>query len=85
MYADNNILYFNEDSGNAVFSCYRMGILNTDLNNINLDDTYYDEDDLETITFISLLACHIKFEKRKVLKKEFSKELMSIAWHLRRW
>ena len=33
-----------------------MGILNTDLNNINLDDTDYDEDDPETIIYIRLLA-----------------------------
>ena len=46
-----------------------MGILNTDLNNINLDDTDYDEDDSETIIYIRLLAWHIKYEKRKTLKK----------------
>ena len=38
LYADRNILYFNEDSGNVVFSCNEMGILNVDLNNINLDN-----------------------------------------------
>ena len=26
--ADENILYFNDDSGNVVFSCNEMGILN---------------------------------------------------------
>ena len=46
-----------------------MGILNTDLNNINLDDTDYDEDDPETIIYIRLLAWHIKYEKCKTLKK----------------
>ena len=39
-----------------------MGILNIDLNNINLDDTNYDEGDPEIIIHIRLLACHIKFE-----------------------
>ena len=38
-----------------------MGILNIDLNNINLDDTNYDEDDPETIIHIRLLAWQIKF------------------------
>ena len=27
LYADENIFYFNEDSGNVVFSCNEMGIL----------------------------------------------------------
>ena len=43
-----------------------MGILNIDLNNINLDN-YFDEDDPDTIIHIRLLAWHIKFQKRKAL------------------
>ena len=68
MYADENIVYFNEGSGDAVFNCNGMGILNIDLNNINLDNNF-DEDDPDTIILIRLLAGHIKFEKRKELKK----------------
>ena len=67
--ADENILYFNEDSGNVVFTCNGMGILNIDLNNINLNNTNYDEDDPDIIILARLLAWHIKFEKCKVLKK----------------
>ena len=63
VYADENILYFNKDSSNVVFNCNGMGILNIDLNNINLDDTNYDEDDPDTIILIILLASHTKFEK----------------------
>ena len=84
-YVVDNILYFNEDSGDAIFSCNEMGILSIHLNNINLDDTNYDENDPETIINIRRLAWHIKFEKRKVLKKQFNEELMFIAWHPRRW
>ena len=84
-YANYNVLYFNEDSGDAVFSCNKMGILSIYFNNINLDDTNYDEDDPETIIHIILLAWHIKFEKRKALKKELNEELMLVAWHPRRW
>ena len=40
LYADKNILYFNEDSGNFLFNCNEMGILNIDLNNINLDNNF---------------------------------------------
>ena len=65
---DENILYFNEDSGNIVFSCNKMGVLNIDFNNINLDNNF-DEDDPDTIIRIRLLVWYIKFEKRKALKK----------------
>ena len=34
---------FNKDFGNIVFTCNEMGILNIDLNNINLDSNL-DED-----------------------------------------
>ena len=68
LYADKNILYFNEYSGNIVFSCIEMGILNIDFNNINLDNNF-DEDDPDTTILVRLLAWHIKFEKRKALKK----------------
>ena len=69
LYAGENILYVNEDSGNVVFICNEMGILNTDLNNINLDDTNYDEEDPDIIIHVRRLVWHIKFEKRKELKK----------------
>ena len=55
------ILYFNEDSGNVIFTCNGTGILNIDLNNIDLDDTNYDEDDPDTIILVRLLASPIKF------------------------
>ena len=45
-----------------------MGILSVNLNNINLDNNF-DEDDPDTIILIRLLAWHIKFEKRRALKK----------------
>ena len=52
LYADDNIHYFNEGSGDFIFSCNYMGILSIDLNNINLDDTNYNEDDPETIIHV---------------------------------
>ena len=67
LYADENILYFNEDSGDAVFNYNEMGIFNNDLNNVNLDDNF-DEEDPNTIILIRLLAWHTKFEKRKEFK-----------------
>ena len=60
MYVGKNILYFNEDSGNVSFNCNEMGILNIDLNNINLNNNF-DEDEAETIILIRLLTWYIKF------------------------
>ena len=68
----------NEGSGDAIFNCNGMGILNIDLNNINLDDNV-NEGDLDNIILIRLLAWHIKFEKCKERKKESSEELMPVA------
>ena len=42
-----------------------MNILNVNLNNINIDDANYEENDLYTIILSRILAWHIKFEKRK--------------------
>ena len=57
-----------------------MGILNIDLDSIILGKKF-DEDDPYTIILIRLLAWHIKFEKRKALKKELHEEPMLVAWH----
>ena len=62
-----------------------MGILTIYLNNINLGDTNYDEDDPDSTILIILLAWHIKVEKRKALKKKLNEELMPVAWHPKRW
>ena len=66
LYADENILYFNEGSGNAIFNCSGMGIPNTDFNNANLDNNF-DENDPDTIILLKILDWHIKFRKRKEL------------------
>ena len=66
LYEDENILYFNEDSGDVIFCCNEMGILNVNLNNINLDNNF-DEDDPDTIILIKLLAWHIKLAERNAL------------------
>ena len=84
LFADENILCFNEDSGNVVFIYNGMGILNIGINNINLDNNF-DEDDPDTIIVIRPLALHIKFERRKELKKYISKKLIPVAWHSNRW
>ena len=52
----------------VVFSCNEIGILYIDLNNINFNN--FDEDGLDNIILIRILAWHIRFEKRKELKKK---------------
>ena len=54
-----------------------------DLDNINLDNNF-DEDDSDSIILIRLLAYHIKFEKGKELIKKLNKVLMPITWHRNR-
>ena len=73
LYVDENVIEFNQDSANVIFSCNEIVIFNKDLNNISLDNNF-DE-----------LAWHIKFEKREAFKKELSEELMLIVWHPKWW
>ena len=68
MYAGENILYFNEDSGNVVFSCDEMGILNIEFNNINLDNNF-DEDDPDTIILMRLWLGILCFKNANHFKK----------------
>ena len=44
-----------------------MGILTVNIDNINLDNNF-NENDLDTIVLIRLLVLHCKFEKLKVVK-----------------
>ena len=48
LHADEYILYFDEYSSNFVFNCNGMGILNIDIDNINLDKNF-DEDDPDAL------------------------------------
>ena len=54
-YADENLLYCDEDSDTVIFPSKEMGILNIDLHNINLDNNF-DEDDPHTIIYIYILS-----------------------------
>ena len=55
LYANENILYFDEDSDKVVFHCDKMGIRDIDFNNINLDNDF-DEDNPGTNIHVRLLA-----------------------------
>ena len=59
--------FFYEDSGDVTFYFDEMGILSVNLDNINIDNTF-DEDDPDTIIFIRFFAWYCKF-KNEALKK----------------
>ena len=67
LYADDNIIYFHENSDEMVFSCNNMNIFSIDLNNIYLDNNF-DEYDPDTFILIRISPWHTKFEKGKTLK-----------------
>ena len=54
LFADDDILFSDEDSDNIPFSSDELGILRVDLNNISLDDTNFYEDDPKTISYARL-------------------------------
>ena len=67
--------FFDECSGNVIFTTDEIGVLCVNLSNINLDDDIFYEDDPKTITHARLLAWHNKLKQRKAFKKEITKEL----------
>ena len=58
--------------------CNQMSIPSVNLNNINLDSNF-DDDDPNTIVPLRLSASHSKFKKRKALEKQLNEELMLAA------
>ena len=40
LYADDGLLFFNEDSDGVRFYCNEIGILSVNLNNVNLDNNW---------------------------------------------
>ena len=60
LYADDGPLFLDDDSGDVKFCCNEMGILSVNLNNINLDNIF-DEDDPDAIILIRLLVWYSKF------------------------
>ena len=48
MYTDDGLLFFDEDSGCVTFCCNEMGIVSVNLNNINLDNSFDENDSYQT-------------------------------------
>ena len=61
LYADDGLLFFDEDSFDVLSCSNWMDILDVNLNDINLDNNF-DEDDRDTITLIELLAWDSNFK-----------------------
>ena len=61
-------IFFDEDSRNFTFCCDEMDILSVNLNNIDLDNNF-DEDNSDAIILIRLLAYYIAFKNCQRLKK----------------
>ena len=69
LHADDDILFYNKDFYKVTFIANQRYILTVDLDKISLDNNNnnFDEDDLDTIIHVRLLACHSKFKKRTAL------------------
>ena len=70
LFADDDITFFDRDSGNVIFLSDEMVILSVNINNINLNDVNFYEDDPKTIIHIGVLAWHYRYKQIKHLKKK---------------
>ena len=57
-----------------------MGFNTTDINNINLNNYNFDEDDPKTFNQVKFMTWHNRFTQRKAYKNKISKELMPVTW-----
>ena len=60
LHANDDVLFYNEDFGKVTFIANQKHTLAVDLEKVNLDNNY-NEDDPDTIIHIRLLARHSKF------------------------
>ena len=70
LYVDDNILFFNEYFCIVTFRTDEMDILCVNLNNINLDDNHFYEDDSQTIIHVRFLAWNNKRKQYSSFIKE---------------
>ena len=56
LFSKDDIIFVNENSNNATFFSNQISILCVDLNNINLDDVNFNEDDPETIIVVRIMT-----------------------------
>ena len=73
---ENDVAFSNDDidlrdidSGIVTFLSVEIGVITTDFNNINLDDDNFNEDDLETIIHVRLMAWSNRYNQERQVKK----------------
>ena len=66
-YADDGLLFFDEDSGNVTFNANQKHNFVADLEKIYLNNNF-DEDKPDTIIYVRLLDWNSKLKKLKALK-----------------
>ena len=71
--------FFDEDYGNVTVSCNEMGIRSVDINNIDLDDAKFYEDDPKTFIHVKHVAWCNEYKQCKAFKKKLSKELILVT------
>ena len=79
-FANNDIPFYYEDFDKAALNPNQKHTLSVDLDEINLDNNF-DEDDLDTIIHIRFLGLHSNFKNHRAFKEKISEELMPVAWH----
>ena len=77
LFTDDDILFFDKDSGNVTFSNDEVGILSVNLNNINIDDANVYKYDPETIIHARLVVWYKRIKQHKA----FQKDIMLVAWY----
>ena len=70
-----DIVFVDENFGNVAFSSDQKDILSVDINNNNLHDVDFDEDDPKTITHEKLMTWHNRFKQHKTFKKRFKQRI----------
>ena len=73
---ENDVAFSNDDidlrdidSGIVTFLSVEIGVITMDFNNINLDDDNFNEDDLETIIHVRLMAWSNRYNQERQVKK----------------
>ena len=70
--SDDGLLFFDEDSGDVTFRCDKIGILNVNLSNINLDNNF-DEDNLDILFSSDFWFGIVNLKNAKHLKEKYLK------------
>ena len=85
IFSNYDIVFINTDSDHVTSFSNDMGLVNVYLNNVSFDDINFNDNDPETIIHVRIMTSCNQYKQCKAWKKDISKELMSVPWHLTRW